>query len=134
MEFNKVVWDKIQWSTAYYTIPDFLKQFKLPQIVKVIVGFYGESNESTVSGNQVLCLHSSKSIKKIRAHDGNGRRFTVSLDCQRKVEVRPPNLKDIYDNVEELCEVFPRYVRISQGQFDFKDFQLNVVCLLNAAW
>ena len=118
LEFNTVVWDKIQWSAAYFTIPDFLKKFKFPQIVKVIVGFYGESSESTVSANQVLCLHSSKSIKKIRAHDSNGRGFSISLDRQSKVEVRPSNLKDIYDNVEELCEVFPRYVRISQGYYD----------------
>ena len=113
MEFNKVELDKIQWSTAYLTITEFLKKFKFPQIVKVIDGFYGESSESTFSVDQVLCLHSIKPVQKIRAHDSNGKEFSISLDCQKKVEVCPSNLKHVYNNVDELCEALPRYVRVS---------------------
>ena len=129
LEFNKIQWDKIPWDTAYFTIPEFLKKFKFPQIVKAIVGSYGESGDSTVSANQILCLHCVKSIKKIRARDSNGKVFSLSLDCQEKVEVRPSKLKDIYDSVDELCKVFPRYVRVSQGSFNVKVHIFNFISL-----
>ncbi len=118
-DVKKLELDKIQWSTDCLTASEFLSKFKLPQIVKVMVGFYGESSESTLNADQVLCLHSVKSTKKVHGHDSSGKEITISLECQKKVEVHPSKLKDIYENVEELCSVFPKYVRVTQGQFLF---------------
>lgn len=108
-----------KWSTAYFTLPQLLSKFRLPQIVKIIEGFYGETDDSTLCTGTILCLHSAKFIQKVhgRLDGGKGKKISISLDCERKVEVRPSNLKDVYENVEELmCSAFPKFVRVSKGK------------------
>ncbi|CAB4019116.1 Hypothetical predicted protein [Paramuricea clavata] len=116
-DINKLELNKLKWSTTNFTVSEFLKKFKLPQVVKVTSGFYGENDESTLDEDQVLCLHSVKSIRKLHGRDSSGKdAISIALDCQKKIEVSPSNLKDVYENVEELCSAFPSYVRISQGE------------------
>lgn len=107
--------NKLEWSSKSFKISDFLQKFTLPQVVKVIEGFYGENEETSLGADQILSLHCMKSTDKLLGKDYRGKEINIPLHCQNKVEVRPSNMKDVYDNVEELCTAFPRFVRISQG-------------------
>ena len=108
---------KLEWSTSSFKVSDFLGKFTLPQVVKVIEGFYGDDEESSLGADQILSLHCIKSTDKLVGRDYRGKEVNIPLHCQNKVEVRPSNLKDVYESVEELCVAFPRYVRISQGYY-----------------
>jgi hypothetical protein len=110
LEFNK-----LEWSTTSFKVSDFLRKFTLPQVVKVMEGFYGDDEDSSLGADQILSLHCIKSTDKLVGRDYRGKEVNIPLRCQNKVEVRPSNLKDVYESVEELCAAFPRYVRISQG-------------------
>jgi hypothetical protein len=112
LEFNK-----LEWSTTSFKVSDFLRKFTLPQVVKVIEGFYGDDEDSSLGADQILSLHCIKSTDKLVGRDYRGKEVNIPLHCQNKVEVRPSNLKDVYESVEELCVAFPRYVRISQGRY-----------------
>ncbi len=106
---------KLEWSTTSFKVSDFLRKFTLPQVVKVIEGFYGDDEDSSLGADQILSLHCIKSTDKLVGRDYRGKEVNIPLHCQNKVEVRPSNLKDVYESVEELLTAFPRYVRISQG-------------------
>ena len=108
---------KLEWSTSSFKVSDFLRKFTLPQVVKVIEGFYGDDEESSLGADQILSLHCVKSTDKLVGRDYRGKEVNIPLHCQNKVEVRPSNLKDVYESVEELWVAFPRYVRISQGYY-----------------
>ena len=110
--------DSVRWGKANLTLTQLLKKYPLPQIVKVVKGYYGEDSNSTLCNGSILCLESIKSIQRVhgRLSWGKGREIFIPLDCRSKVEVRPSNLKDVYESVEELCSVFPAYVRVSQGK------------------
>ncbi|XP_046857212.1 uncharacterized protein LOC124450632 [Xenia sp. Carnegie-2017] len=110
--------NKLEWSPKSFKISDFLQKFTLPQVVKVIEGFYGENEETSLGADQILSLHCMKSTDKLLGKDYRGKEINIPLHCQNKVEVRPSNMKDVYDNVEELCTAFPRFVRISQGYYN----------------
>ena len=106
---------KLEWSATSFKVSDFLTRFTLPQIVKVIEGFYGDDEDSSLGADQILSLHCIKSTDKVVGRDYRGKEVNIPLRCQNKVEVRPSNLKDVYESVEELSAAFPRFVRISQG-------------------
>lgn len=116
-EVKQVELNKLEWSSTSFQVSEFLKKFSLPQIVKVIEGFYGDDEESSLGADQVLTLHVLKSSDKIVGRDYRGKEVNIPLNCPNKVEIRPSNLKDVYESVDELCSVFPRYVRISQGYY-----------------
>ncbi|XP_028407267.1 uncharacterized protein LOC114535112 [Dendronephthya gigantea] len=108
---------KLEWSTTSFKVSDFLRKFTLPQVVKVIEGYYGDDEDSSLGADQILSLHCIKSTDKVVGRDYRGKEVNIPLQCQNKVEVRPSNLKDVYESVEELNSAFPRFVRISQGYY-----------------
>lgn len=110
--------NKLEWTSTSYKVSEFLRRFALPQIVKVIEGFYGDDEDSSLGADQVLALHCVKSTDKVVGRDYRGKEVNIPLNCLNKVEVRPSNLKDVYESVEELCTAFPTYVRISQGYYN----------------
>ncbi|XP_028407365.1 uncharacterized protein LOC114529989 [Dendronephthya gigantea] len=107
----------LEWSTVHLSLAQLLEKHRLPQIVKIIEGFYGEGNDSTLCSGAIICLQSVKAIQKVhgRLNWGRGKEISIPLDCRCKVEVRSSNLKDVYESIEELCSVFPKYVRVVQG-------------------
>ena len=115
LEFNR-----LEWSSTSFKVSDFLNTYTLPQIVKVIEGFYGDDEDSSLGADQILSLHCIKSTDKVVGKDYRGKEVNIPVHCQNKVEVRPSNLKDVYESVEELSAAFPRYVRISQGKCKYR--------------
>ncbi|XP_028407364.1 uncharacterized protein LOC114529988 [Dendronephthya gigantea] len=109
--------DKLKWDTESLVLARLLDKHTLPKIVRVTEGFYGESDDSTLCNGTILCLHSVQSGEMVhgRLNWGKGKDILIPLDCRTKVEIRPTNLKDVYESVEELCSVSPKYVRVSQG-------------------
>ncbi|XP_028407352.1 uncharacterized protein LOC114529975 [Dendronephthya gigantea] len=116
-ELELAKFESIEWSPAYLSLSKLLDKYPLPQIVKIIEGFYGERNDSTLCNNAILCLHSVRTVQKVYGHLGcdTGKEILIPLDCRSKVEVRASNMKDVYESVEELCSVSPKYVRVSQA-------------------
>ena len=111
---------KLKWNAESLVLAQLLDKYTLPMIVKVTGGFYGESDDSTLCNGTILCLHSVQAGEKVhgRLSWGKGKDILIPLDCPTKVEVRPSNLKDVYESVAELCTVFPKYVRVSQGKYN----------------
>ncbi|XP_028407366.1 uncharacterized protein LOC114529990 [Dendronephthya gigantea] len=50
-----------------------------------------------------------------RLNWGKGKDILIPLHCRTKVEIRPSNLKDVYESVEELCSASQKCVPVSQG-------------------
>ena len=117
VDVKQIELNKLEWSSTSFKVGVFLTRFPLPQVVKVIEGFYGEDEESSLGADQVLTLHVMKSTDKLVGRDYRGKEVNIPLNCSSKVEVRPSNLKDVYESVEELCSVFPNHVRVSQGYY-----------------
>lgn len=127
MKDGKLIeFSKLEWSTTSFKVSDFLTKFTLPQVVKVIEGFYGEDEDSSFGADQILSLHCVKSTDKVAGRDFRGKEVNIPLHCQNKVEVRPSDMKDVYETVDELCAAFPRYVRISQGRVLINTFTSNI--------
>lgn len=107
------------WSDSEYGLSEFLDIFSLPQLVQVSEGVYGVSDESTLPAGQTLTLHVLKETKMFRGYTYNGIDVLVPLNCPQKVEVRPQNVSQEYDTVEQLYSVFVagrvKYVRVTKN-------------------
>lgn len=112
--------DNLTWSSEEFTLSDFVDKFPLPQIVKVQEGYYGPDEDSCLGADQILFLHAVKHTEKVQARDRRKRHLHIPLNCSQKVELRPSNLKDVYESVSEVAKIihnFPKFVRVTQGYY-----------------
>ena len=109
------------WSKVEHKLGDFVSKFPLPQIVRVEEGYYGPSEDSCLGSEQILTLHAVRSTEKVRAKDHRNRDLHIPLNCSQRVELRPQNLKELYEHVSELSSVFPRFVRVVQGYYNLEN-------------
>lgn len=114
--FENLIWSKVE-----YKLRDFVDKFVLPQIVRVEDGYYGPTEDSCLGSEQILTLHAVRSTEKIRAKDHRNRDIHIPMNCSQRVELRPHNLKDVYESVRELSLAFPRFVRVVQGYYNLEN-------------
>lgn len=105
-------YESIVWSGVSHSFKEFLTKFRLPQIVKVQEGIYNANDEETLSTEQQLMLHTIKRSEHIKARDSHGNKLCIPLYCLHKVEILPDKCDDRLKSVEELWQVFPKFVRI----------------------
>lgn len=117
---NNVI-ENLVWSKVEYKLKDFVGKFVLPQIVRVEEGYYGPTEDSCLGSEQILTLHAVRSSEKIRAKDHRNRDIHIPVNCSQRVEIRPQNLKDVYESVSELSSVFPKFVRVVQGYYNLEN-------------
>lgn len=112
--------ENLTWSQEEFSLSDFVDKFPLPQIVKVQEGYYGPDEDSCLGADQILFLHTLKHTEKVQARDVKKRELHIPLNCSQKVEIRPSNLKEAFESVADLAQVFrskniPKFVRVTQG-------------------
>ncbi|XP_028412271.1 titin-like [Dendronephthya gigantea] len=108
---------QIKWDhSCAFTLSQLIEIYPLPQIVKI---FFPNKNEPSLGKNTILCVHSSIPTQKVHGllNREKDRDIFIPLDCRSKLEVRSSNLKEVYESVEELCSVFPKYARVSKGYY-----------------
>ena len=105
-------YESIVGSGVSHSLKDFLTKYRLPQIVKVQEEIYNANDEETLSTDQQLMLHTIKRSEHIKARDSHGSKLCIPLYCLHKVEILPDKCDDRLKSVEELWQVFPKFVRI----------------------
>ncbi|XP_031551523.1 uncharacterized protein LOC116288820 [Actinia tenebrosa] len=121
--------DNLTWSSEEFTLSDFVDKFPLPQIVKVQEGYYGPDEDSCLGADQILFLHAVKHTEKVQARDRRKRFLHIPLNCSQKIELRPSNLKDVYESVGEVAKIihnFPKFVRVTQGFYSMDGDNVSI--------
>ena len=102
------------WSKTHKNLSNFLKDYQLPQIVRVVDGFCGKNENTTISSEQILALHEIHSVRKLLGTDSSDTKVTIALSCPTQVLVCPSKCKYKSCSVENFKSIFPKvqYVRV----------------------
>lgn len=103
--------NKLVWSGVQYPLAEFVDKHRLPQVVYIEEGYYGEKELNSFGSDQVLTLHALRQRKKLLGEDSHGQALTISLDCPTKVHVHPLPADCKYHRIgaDQLTLVFPRF-------------------------
>ena len=99
------------WSKDTYTLNDFIKNFNLPQLVKVKDAYYGNDEITSLSVGQVMTLHVTQKYDTIVAKDTRNRTVYIRKTCNKKVEVVKKKVWNC-KLVAELSKIFPQAARV----------------------
>lgn len=115
---NSIIWSKTQ-----YNLADFIKEFPLPQVVRVVDGHYSENEETSFGADQVLALHEIFSTTRVIGTDYFDKPVAIPLECSTKVEVCPSKLKHMNYNVQDLKSIFPKvvYVKVDSSETETEE-------------
>ena len=107
--------DSIVWCEQSYPIKEFLQKFSLPQIVQVDNGYYGATDDNTLSQGQIILLHQVVRVDKVKVsvplEEDLIRTIYVPLDCRELVEILPKGGRGRYSHMKELLRDSPGFVR-----------------------
>ena len=103
------------WSNEEYSLAQFITEYPLPQLVRVVDGYYSTNEDTCLGAYQVLALHDVHSTPKVLGNDHFGKPVAIPLDCTTKALVCPLKSKFVTDcSVQALKSVYPKieYVRV----------------------
>ncbi|CAB3979610.1 Hypothetical predicted protein [Paramuricea clavata] len=102
------------WGKPQKNLSKFLKQYQLPQIVRVVDGFCGKNEETSINNEQILAFHEICSVQKLLGTDSSGKQVIIPLTCPTQVLVCPSKCKYTPCKVEDFKSIFPKlqYVRV----------------------
>ena len=106
------VLDNIFWSGVEYRFSEFVDRFTLPQLVKVLTGYHGFGDEPCIGSDQILTIHSIKTIEKALARDLKERELRIPLSCSQKIELCPQHFQGISETAKELSKF--KFVRVTR--------------------
>ena len=104
------------WSTTDFSLAEFVKQFELPQVVFVEVGYDGGDERTTFSSGQILTLHTVRTVSKIVCQVPPNNAVLVPKDCPLKAEVIPMSCHDTVVTAYKLSTIYRKvkYVRVME--------------------
>ena len=102
------------WSKTRTNLSKLLKEYPLPQIVRVVDGFCSINEDTSLYDEQILALHEIHSVRKLIGTDSSDTQVTIALSCPTQVLVCPSKCKYIACKVESFQSIFPniQYVRV----------------------
>ncbi|CAB3986810.1 Hypothetical predicted protein [Paramuricea clavata] len=102
------------WSKTQTNLSKLLKEYPLPQIVRVVDGFCSKNEDTILYDEQILALHEIHSVRKLIGTDSSDTQVAVALSCPTQVLVCPSKCKYIACKVESFQSIFPniQYVRV----------------------
>ncbi|CAB3979611.1 Hypothetical predicted protein [Paramuricea clavata] len=102
------------WSKPQKNLSKLLKEYQLPQIVRVVDGFCGKNEETSINSEQILAFHEICSVRKLFGTDSSGKQVIIPLTCPTQVLVCPSKCKYTPCKVEDFKSIFPKvqYVRV----------------------
>lgn len=80
----------LTWSDHSYSLASFLDEYQLPQVIRVVEGYDGPTDSSSLSHGEVLTLHTLRSIQKLAAEDSHGRVVTIPVDFTQTSNTSSP--------------------------------------------
>ena len=99
-----------------HDLNSFLDKFALPQVVKVVEGFYGMSGdeEETLGAGEIITLHNVKCIQEVRAESISGDEFDIPLNLPVKFE-KIDRFPNHVQGLKKLVDISPRvkFVRVT---------------------
>ena len=106
------------WSTKEFPLAEFVEKYQLPQVVCVEVGFFGDNESTTLSGGQVLTLHSLQQTTKVVCESPFDGVVVIPLHCPLKFRVLPKDCDHASVTAEQLSTVYRaiKYIRVVKGQ------------------
>ncbi|XP_070534424.1 uncharacterized protein [Ptychodera flava] len=107
----------IKWTKTKYSLKKFTKNYKLPQIVKVMSGWCGNDEQETISSGQVLRVAKKFNQSRVVAEDDLGRHLSIPKDYRFKFNVLSVNeeLNKTY-TIEEILKEFtlPQMIQLAK--------------------
>ncbi|CAB3986811.1 Hypothetical predicted protein [Paramuricea clavata] len=102
------------WSKTQTNLSKLLKEYPLPQIVRVVDGFCSKNEDTILYDEQILALHEIHSVRKLIGTDSSDTQVAIALSCPTQVLVCPSKCKYIACKVENFQSIFPniQYVRV----------------------
>ena len=113
--------DALIWSEDSYTFSEFVTEFPLPQVVKVVRGHDGGTDSSTLGYGEVLTIHALRETRILAAEDKNGNALSVGLDFPDEFQILP-QVKDCSLNccgVLDLASIYHtvKYLEVIQAHY-----------------
>ncbi|XP_070534421.1 uncharacterized protein [Ptychodera flava] len=112
----------IKWTKTKYSLKKFTKNYKLPQIVKVMSGWCGNDEKETISSGQILRVARKFNQTRVVAEDGFGRHISIPKDYRLKFNVLPIR-KDVNKTytIEEILNGFtlPQHIQFAKEESVF---------------
>ena len=79
----------LNWSDDSYTMSEFVTEFSLPHVVKVVRGYDGGTNSTTLGYGEVLTIHALRETRVLAAEDKNDNAISVGLDFTGEFQILP---------------------------------------------
>ncbi|XP_070534422.1 uncharacterized protein [Ptychodera flava] len=109
----------IKWTKTKYSLKKFTKNYKLPQIVKVMSGWCGNDEQETISSGQILRVARKFNQTRVVAEDGLGRHISIPKDYRFKFNVLPKS-EDVNKTytIEEILSGFtlPQQIQFAKEE------------------
>ncbi|CAB3992716.1 SH3 and multiple ankyrin repeat domains 2-like [Paramuricea clavata] len=117
--------DALIWSDDSYSLTEFITEFPLPQVVRVVRGHDGGTDSSTLGYGEVLTIHAVRETRVLSAEDRNGNAISVGLDFPDEVQILPQT-KDCRLNSCEVTDFASfyqtvKYVEVIQAHYGTGD-------------
>jgi len=114
--------EELEWSPCSESLDDILTNPKvqLPQLIKLSDTFIspnGESGGDKLEKDQIVVLHSRRTLAKLLASNQNGDSLRLPVKCPYKVKLTvPPGKEKTFDSIESLAksEPLPKFVEVTQ--------------------
>ena len=102
--------DSLTWSEQSFSLNEFVDEYPLPQVVRVVRGHDGGEDSATLGYGEVLTLHALRETQMLASEDKRGRPVAIRLDCPYKVQVLPQASDGKYKRcgVEDLLLLYPK--------------------------
>ena len=91
----------LTWLDDSYTLDEFINEFPLPQVVKVVRGHDGGTDATTLGYGEVLTIHALRETRVLVAETKRGDLFSVGLDFPDEFQILP----QVTDSSLISCEV-----------------------------
>ncbi|XP_006825542.1 uncharacterized protein LOC102804923 [Saccoglossus kowalevskii] len=108
----------IQWSQKTLTLEDFLEDYEMPQLIKVVLGWCGvdESSPDSLQSDQLVIFHRFLEQVRVVAEDQFGQHLSITRDYAYKFKVLADQRgkKDIdkFFTIREILERFNFPIRV----------------------
>ena len=115
---------ELTWCDNEMPLEQFLERFKLPQIVQIGEGAYGETEDVTLSRGQELHLHLLKDTEFYSGVTEAGEEVHIPLNSPHKVIIHTEKSIEMYHSRTDLSTLFPqkyKHVRLLTSQNDPSD-------------
>ena len=102
--------DSLTWSDQSFPLNEFVDEYPLPQVVRVVRGYDGGEDSATLGYGEVLTLHALRETPMLAGEDKRGRLVAIRLDCPYKVQVLPQASDGKYNRcgVEDIPSLYPK--------------------------